>query len=221
MPTSATGTLATSRIARGGGGPRGSGRRLRRGHGSRRLPARVAGFTLVEILVVVVIIAIVAAGMMLSVNLTGRDRDLQREGDRLFALINYTREQAELQTREYGLQFTDDGYQFLVFDPLRGIWRDVTEDDALDPRKLPDGLDVKLRVEARDIVLTHPDNSKDKTSLDDKPRDRTPQVMIFSDGDLTSFAARLERDNGLRSLTVTQDDTGAVVEQPMVEAGQP
>jgi general secretion pathway protein H len=168
------------------------------------------------------IIAVVAAGMMLSINLTGRDRDLQREGDRLLALINYTREQAELQTREYGLQFTDDGYEFLVYDPLRGVWRDVSEDDALDARKLPEGLDVKLRVEARDVVLTHPDKAQSKASLDDDTsKDKTPQVMIFSDGDLTSFAARLERDNGLRSITVTQDDTGAVVEQPMVEGGQP
>jgi general secretion pathway protein H len=194
-------------------------------HGERSLQsvrAPVAGFTLIEILVVVVIIAVVAAGMLLSFNLTGRDRDLQREGDRLLALINYAREQAELQTREYGLQFTDDGYQFLVYDQQRGVWRDVTEDDALDPRKLPGGLGVKLRVEARDIVLTHADNSRDKASLDDKSaKDKTPQIMIFSDGDLTSFAARLERDNGLRSITVTQDDTGAVVEQPMIESRQP
>ena len=195
--------MATNPIAKVGGGPRGGG---------------VAGFTLVEILVVVVIIAIVATGMMLSVNLTGRDRDLQREGDRLFALINYTREQAELQTREYGLQFTDDGYQFLVYDPLRGIWRDVTEDDALDPRKLPDGLDVKLRVEARDIVLSHPDNSKDKAKLDDKSsKDRTPQVMIFSDGDLTTFAATLEREGGIRSVTLTEDSKGQVIAQDLVE----
>jgi general secretion pathway protein H len=199
--------LANSRIADGGLRPPGGG-----------------GFTLIEILIVVVIICVVAAGMLLSVSLTGRDRDLQREGDRLFALINYAREQAELQTREYGLQFTDDGYEFLVYDPLRGVWRDVTEDDALDPRKLPGGVDVKLRIEARDVVLSHPDpdKSQSKAGLDDKSsQDKTPQVMIFSDGDLTSFAARLERDNGLRSITVTQDDTGAVVEQPMIEGPQP
>jgi hypothetical protein len=109
-----------------------------------------------------------------------------------------------------------------VYDPLRGVWRDPTEDDALDPRKLPGGLDVKLRVEARDVVLSQPQKSQDKASLDDKTsQDKTPQLMIFSDGDLSSFAARLERDNGLRSITVTQDDKGALVEQPMVENREP
>ena len=48
--------------------------------------------------------------------------------------------------------------------------------------------------------------------------DKTPQVMIFSDGDLTPSPSPLERDGGLRSVTVTEDDKGAVVEQPMVSA---
>ena len=175
---------------------------------SARAGADSAGFTLIEIMVVVVIIGVVAALMVLSFTVTGRDRELEKESDRLFALFTYTREQAELQTREYGVLFQDDGYEFLTYDVRRAIWRSVPDDEALVARRLPDGLGVKLTVEARPVVLTRPKDARDKT----------PQVMIFSNGDLTSFAATLEREGGLRSVTVTQDDQGQVIEQPMVES---
>jgi general secretion pathway protein H len=171
---------------------------------------RAAGFTLIEILVVVVIVGVLAAGLMLSVTLTGRDRELEKESDRLLALFTYAREQAELQTREYGVLFQDDGYEFLAYDGRRGLWRSVFEDDVLAARKLPDGLGFTLSVESRPVVLKRPKDSTDKT----------PQVMIFSNGDLTTFAAVLQRDGGTRSVTVTQDDKGTVIEQPMVEAGK-
>jgi general secretion pathway protein H len=179
-------------------------------HRSARAQPAAAGFTLIEILVVVLIIGVVAAGMLLAVTLTGRDRPLEREGERLLDLMNYAREQAELQTREYGILFQDDGYEFLVYDVQRGVWRDVFEDDALGTRKLPDGLDFKLTVEQRPVVLRRPKDASDKT----------PQVMIYSDGELTTFTASLERDGGLRSITLTQDDKGELVEQPMAEARQ-
>jgi general secretion pathway protein H len=192
MPTSATGTSTSSP-----------------GRPADRTTDRAgAGFTLIELLVVVAIIALVSAGIMLTVSLTGRDPDLQRESDRLFTLINYAREQAELQTREYGVLFQEDGYEFLVYDVQRGQWRGVFEDDALRARKLPDGLGVKLVVETRPVVLRRPVDAHDKT----------PQVMIYSDGDLTAFAVSLERDAGLRSVTVAQDDKGQIVEQPLLEA---
>jgi general secretion pathway protein H len=222
MPTSATGTSPTSGVPaklrvlpRGAGstvtasaiswgGGRATG--CREGvPGSRHGAAR--GFTLVEILVVVAIIAVVTAGIILSVSVTGRDRELERESDRLFALFNYVREQAELQTREYGIMFQDDGYEFLAYDARRDSWRSVFEDDALRARRLPDGLGFRLSVDARPVVLNRPKDAKDKT----------PQVMIFSNGDLSTFAATLEREGGVRSVTLTQDNSGQVVEQPMVE----
>ena len=166
-----------------------------------------AGFTLIEILVVVLIIGIVSAGMLLTVSLTGRDQELQREGDRLFALMSYAREQAELQTREYGILFQEDGYEFLAYDVVLSQWRSIPEDDAFEARKLPAGLGVTLTVDARPVVLKRPTDAHDKT----------PQVMIFADGDLSAFEANLERDGGLRSITVTQDDKGQLLEQPMTQ----
>ena len=196
MPTSATGTSASSR-------PR-PGRRARQAEG--------AGFTLIELLVVVAIIGLLSAVMVLTVSsVTGRDRDLERESERLFTLLNYAREQAELQTREYGVLFQEDGYEFLVYDARRGEWRSVFEDDALGARKLPDGIAVKLVVETRPVVLRRPVDAHDKT----------PQLMIHSDGDLTQFSASLERDGGLRSVTIAEDDKGQIVEQPLLEARAP
>ena len=196
MPISATGISTSSRP-----------RPLRP---SRQCPS--AGFTLIELLVVVAIIALLSAGIMLTVtSAAGRDRDLERESDRLFSLLNYAREQAELQTRDYGVLFQEDGYEFLVYDVQLGQWRGVFEDDALVARKLPDGLGVKLVVETRPVVLRRPVDAHDKT----------PQVMIYSDGDLTQFSASLERDAGLRSVTIAEDDKGQIVEQPLLEARTP
>jgi len=66
------------------------------------LPAQsqrpAAGFTLIELMVVVVIIGVVITATLLSLGATGRDSQLEQERDRLAALIDYVRERAGLQT---------------------------------------------------------------------------------------------------------------------------
>ena len=116
--------------------------------------SRSAGFTLLEILVVVLIIGVVTAGMLLSMSFAGRDTALETESKRLLSLMNYAREQAELQTRDYGIYFGEHGYVFVVYDVRTGAWRAVPEDDALRERTLPSGLDFQLVVDARPIVLS-------------------------------------------------------------------
>jgi hypothetical protein len=189
--------------------------------------------------------------VVLSVNLTGRDRDLEKESDRLLTLVNYAREQAELQTREYGVIFHDDGYQFLAYDTRRQLWREIYEDDVLRLRKLPDGLGFKLIVDARPVVLVptgevKPPDPKDKKQIKSLSDVKTledvsgkngssgvkrlgedsatlgakktvPQVMIYSNGDLTSFEVTLEREGGLRSVTLAIDEKGQLIARPMVE----
>jgi len=174
-----------------------------------RLTHRARGFTLIEILVVVVIIAIMAVGAILSLSVLGRDDQLNTERDRLVDLLNYARDQASLQTRELGLYCTLDGYRFVEFNPLTNLWEDVTEDDALRSRQLPDGLHINLSVEAHDVVLkTTTDAQKART---EDAQNYKPHVMIFSNGDLTSFTLTLDRDGTDHSVTIAPDDQNRVV----------
>lgn len=170
---------------------------------------RSRGFTLIEILVVCVIIAVVSAGALLSLSaLGGKDSGLDTERDRLVDLMNYAQDQAELQTREFGLYCTQDGYRFLEFDPRTNLWKDLADDDVLTARKLPDGLRLSLDVETHDVVLDTAAKAEELAKTD--ARDYKPHVMIFSNGDVTSFQLTLEREGTSRSARVAPDDQGRI-----------
>jgi general secretion pathway protein H len=159
-----------------------------------------AGFTLIEMLVVVLIIGIVAAGVMLSVNITGSDHELQTESERLATLMNYAREEAEMQTRELGLACSAKGYEFFAFDARTGLWGSITEDEALRARTLPAGLALKLKVEGHEIVFKPPNKEDPKK----------PDIMIFSNGDLSAFELTVEREGATRSVRLAVDDKGHI-----------
>ncbi|HEY6514679.1 MAG TPA: type II secretion system minor pseudopilin GspH [Steroidobacteraceae bacterium] len=161
-----------------------------------RRASRHAGFTLLEILVVVLIIGILTAGMLLSMNFAGKDTELETESKRLLSLMNYVQEQAELQTRDYGIYFGQSGYEFVVYDVQTGAWRSVPEDDALAERTLPSGLDFKLVVDARPIVLdetmkepptqqssSDADSGSDSTSAPQTHPSAVPHTSSASDSD--------------------------------------
>jgi general secretion pathway protein H len=67
------------------------------------------GFTLIEIMVVVAIIGILVIGAILSLGATGKDSSLERERDRLAALIAYGRERGAMLTLEYGIRIGQHG----------------------------------------------------------------------------------------------------------------
>ena len=173
--------------------------------------ARAGGFTLVEILVVIVIIGVIAAGALLSLSSTGRDSGLEQERDRLAALIDYVRERGELQTLEYGIHCTPTGYRFLVYDLRQAAWITDTLDDVLrQPRQLPAGLLVTLVIEGREVVLEAPKNAQ-------SPGPLTPQVLLLSSGELNSFALTLKRAGTRRSVTLRTNADGTGVEVGAIE----
>jgi general secretion pathway protein H len=163
---------------------------------------------------VIVIIGVVIAGAVLSLGSAGRDSQLEQERDRLVALIEYVRERAALQTVEYGLHCEQGGFLFVMYDTRTAQWLEDPLDEALRPRRLPPGLEIALRVEDRPLVLrTRADAAKRSA-----PPDLTPQIMLFSSGELTAFKLTLARSGTGRSASVSgtpagKVEVGAIVEQ--------
>ena len=171
------------------------------------------GFTLIELLVVVLIIGITAVTVVLSVSITGRDAELEKESERLYALVNYAREKAELQTREFGLFCHDTDYEFLTYDARKSLWRSMDEDESLRLRELPPGLTLRLIVEGRPVVLKRRQEETkaiDPKEQEKRDKDRVPHVMIFSNGDLTPFRLTVEREDAGRSIAMASNDQGKI-----------
>jgi len=61
---------------------------------------KISGFSLIELLVVVFMIGILVTMFTLAVGVTGGDRELERETDRLVAVLNLAGDEAVMQGRE-------------------------------------------------------------------------------------------------------------------------
>jgi general secretion pathway protein H len=155
----------------------------------RPLPAarRASGFTLLEVLVVMVIIGIITTMAAISVNVLGGDHQMQTEAERLQAILTQAREDAALQSRDLGLRVDETSFEFLEYDGRTERWRPVLGDPLLRERTLPDGLRMSLRVEDRNVKL---DPRQPETEL--KPIE--PQVVLQASGDVVPFDLLFARE---------------------------
>lgn len=171
---------------------------MKAGLQARRRPRRNGGFTLIEILVVVTIIAVLSSLVLLSVGVVRDDRDVETELRRTASLIELAADEAVLQGRDFGIEFLVAGYRFVELDPLIGRWNEVVGDDLLRPRRLPDGMEFEVTVEGRRVRLAREAAAVD-TSAKDKEKGKglassyTPHALILSSGDLTPFELALIR----------------------------
>ncbi len=105
----------------------------------------VAGFTLIEIMVVLLIVAITIG--MVGVNLQRGDNNrVQEEADRIVILLQAAREEAILQGQVFAVQFSEDGYRFLRLNN-KGNLELIEQDDLLMPRSLPDGVTLSFTMD--------------------------------------------------------------------------
>jgi general secretion pathway protein H len=140
---------------------------------------RAAGFTLMEVVVVLFIIGIVATLAVIALGDGGHDRIMEQEARRLASLLELARDETILGGEEQAVGFTRQGYVFLRryrVDERSYEWLPVANDTTLRPRDLSARkLELTLYVEGVAVAL---------------PRDTDrppPHVFLGLAGDMTPF----------------------------------
>ena len=141
--------------------------------------ARSRGFTLIEILVVIVIIGVVAGAITLSAG-GSATRELANAAERNRRLIELACERAVLSGRDIGFAPTPEGMRYGYYE--REGWRPVPEQGSDELRPRPWGEGIEVRAERDGELLL---------SSDTLPDD--PPFACLSSGELTPLRLEFSR----------------------------
>ena len=165
---------------------------------------RSKGFTLVEILIVLLIITVVISLTVLTVNSTGRDSQLDEESRRIEGLVGLLHERALLEGRDFGLRIEPAAYEFVVYDARRDRWLMLDQEREFRHRELPKGVTFQLQLDSQTVVIKAIDRN---LSSGEPPR---PQVAIAASGDGTPFRLILLREATQAKAVVDGDALGKI-----------
>lgn len=159
---------------------------------------KTRGFTLIEILVVVTIIALVTGGALLALGLIGGQSGSSRDLERLQSLLLDARDRAELENRDYGVRLLADGYEFMAFDAGTGRWLPIA-DRVLGVAHWPTPLELELDVEGRRVLLRR-EPERDLAPV--------PDFGVDASGEFTAFELRAAAGSPPRVWRLGPDDAG-------------
>lgn len=116
----------------------------------RIVPFRARGFTLIEILVVVLIASVLTGIAMLRFAGESPAERVQAERDRLVARFDQMCDLALMTGQPRGLRLTGNGYDFWHYE--RSAWRALGPGSKPEARAWPETLSARLTVEGEPIL---------------------------------------------------------------------
>ena len=158
-----------------------------------------SGFSLLEILAVLVIIGFAMNLVVLSLN-DQAEEQLEQEALKIHTMINLASEYAVMNQFELGFHIDKDtrSFELLVFDSEK--WIVLSEQDVFKPHEFGELITAEMVLEdlpwGEENLLQQVDwrqllNSDDEESLLELEKMKIPQVLLLSSGEVSPFQIRL------------------------------
>lgn len=153
--------------------------------------SRQKGFTLLELMVVVVIVAILFTYTTLAIRSDSAEDIIKKEAQRMERLVQLALEESILRGEEYGIEIFLDGYRFLRFDVIENRWQPLSDDKILRERELPMDMELEMQLEETEVVIELATDPMSDQELDineedeDDKKESKPQIYLLSSGEIT------------------------------------
>lgn len=151
---------------------------------------RARGFTLLEMLVMLIVIGITISFVTLSIGVGGRPVELKNEAEKLTGMLQLALEEAVLTGKPIGLRIdetldrrgTQFNYEWSVLE--QGQWQPFEQHPVLQDGQVTEGIELDLTLEGIETKLGEEREEDDDSKLTETYQ---PDIFILQSGELSAF----------------------------------
>lgn len=153
---------------------------------------RLQGFTLLELLVVLLILAVISSVLVLSFTDTGRTRTMQATVERVALVLELARTEVTTRNEVWSFHIDNDYYLFKKVNPVSNEWL------TIDVRPFqPTSIGQELE------FVTHLDQ-EDKR-FESTTRGEQPLLVLYPSGEVSPFQLEIRLRHAEKRLYLTSD----------------
>lgn len=165
---------------------------------AKQRSSQIKGFTLIEILMVIVVIGFMVAAVQINFFSNKSEQLVTKEATRFAGVFNLAADFGLLNNIEIGLYVEDNSYQFLGYNGTR--WTSLPNEKTFERYTLADDIALSLSFDGLapeentlvDRELFQPDDqqlAEMEDALEKEQKIIIPQVYLLTGGEITPFKA--------------------------------